>query len=276
MSAFVNKLLFSIAFDPPQNSWYNTKTDVVWLPTKECKIAARLIQPCESNSAFKDAVVLFSHGNAENIGADSRGCYEYCRNLANELKIPVICYDYVGYDKFSADDHQITTETNLHSSIQAVYDYLQAQKFTKIIVVGKSIGSIPSVWLTAQTTNNLIKSLILISPLASGYSTLSISKYTGQIGILDQIFGNNLSLMSQIQVPTLFFHGKQDEIVDMRNTILLHDNLRSPWNLEKPILWGTLNHPIGHNNIETEHYTDFIDRIERHISYSFNFFSKEK
>jgi len=98
--------------------------------------------------------VLFSHGNAEDLGM----IYDWFVSLAHSLKVNVLAYEYSGNgkSKSSSDERNtvLTSEEKCYDDILAAYTYLTETLETppeKIVLYGRSLGSGPSIWLAAKT-----------------------------------------------------------------------------------------------------------------------------
>ena len=146
--------------------------------------------------------ILFSHGNAEDLGM----MYKRMKDLALVLCVNVMAYDYTGYglssveelddrdDNEFVDVHENTNRTkrnkNLNNSlnvpsenmiyrnIEAAYVYLTQTRGIpprNIILYGRSLGSGPSCYLAAKTAlmDESVGGLILHSPFLSVYKVVA-------------------------------------------------------------------------------------------------------
>ena len=87
MGGVVTKILFQ----PPRPASYTTTPHFFWLYTKlQFKIPGFFI----AHNPSPDAItLLFSHGNAEDLGM----IYDWFREVARVLNVNVMSYDYTGY-----------------------------------------------------------------------------------------------------------------------------------------------------------------------------------
>ena len=203
-----------------------------------------------------DALV-FSHGNADDIGS----CLSYCQWLATSLKVNVFVYDYVNYGHSSKGT---TSEDNLHHSIEAVYGYLTAAlkiPNEKIFLFGKSLGSIPTIWLGSRDYINILAGIILVSPLASGARIMIQGNHIPKQWMhrLDSIFGPNISYINRVRQPVYIIHGTRDDIIPIRNSYDLWDRLTP--RAQYPPLWLD----AGHNDIEYLHRSLFISCVQSYV-----------
>lgn len=89
-------------------------SDAAALPNLPADVTLPLAFPLAHRPRF---VLLFSHGNAEDIGLNK----PFCEWLSAELKVDVVTYDYVGYGLAEGEP----CEKYLYQCIDAVYAYLR-------------------------------------------------------------------------------------------------------------------------------------------------------
>lgn len=141
--------------------------------------------------------IIYSHGNAEDIGQNIE-----IFNALHNKGYGVIAYDYPGYGLSSGKP----TEASTQRAINSAWDYAIKSGISpsSIIILGRSIGTGPSVWLASQTKP---AGLILISPLKSAYSVAF--KYPIFPG---DVFPNYKRIVD-IRTPLLVIHGEMDEVI---------------------------------------------------------------
>ena len=247
-----------MACAPPKPSTYE-KNEMDYISTiSNEKIAVTYFvhlqgEICKTNNVDIAALsnskitVIFSHGNADDLGTASA----YCAWAAKSFGVNVVSYDYPGYGH---SDTSNFSENLLHICIYSVYLHTM-QNFIdhKLWILGKSLGSVPSIWLASQKFRNIC-GVILISPLASGVRTIcNISSFSKTPKhLLDSIFADCIEMCSCINVPVLLFHGKNDEIVPVHNAYEIFSKLQS-------IKLGVL-FDAKHNDIEVN-YPNQIQEI---------------
>jgi len=210
-------------------------------------------QKNESEWDSSKTVVLFSHGNAD----DLRCIQSYCTWLAENLNARVIAYDPPGYGFSSA---VATSELNMNSAINVVYQYLRVvlnQRSENIVLMGKSLGSVPTIDLASRVLEPL-QGIILVSPLASGSRVLLSQKSLAYVPEwltvqMDCCFAPSVYKMGAISSPVLFIHGLADHVVSVDNTYALSKAL-SPKYLHKPLFLTQ----AGHNNMEERYADQFL------------------
>jgi len=154
--------------------------------------------------------IIYSHGNAEDIGQNMDIFMEW-----HDAGFGVIAYDYPGYGLSPG----ISTETTTEESIKRVWDYAVAAGIppSSLVIIGRSIGSGPSVWLASSVDP---AGLILISPLKSAFTTaipLPFAIFPG-----DRF--PNLKRIKNIKTPLLVIHGENDRVIPASHGRAIHEN----------------------------------------------------
>lgn len=238
---------------PSRHFWlYNAHTN--------CRIPAFFIERPGAT-----ITILFSHGNAEDLGM----IYDWFNDLSRVLRCNIMAYDYTGYGKSciqpqssstssstttatSTGNHNNTTTTispteeGCYHDIEAAYNYLLNERHIlpeQIVLYGRSLGSGPSCYLAAKTAmqhQRSVAGLILQSPLLSAYRVAFNFRCT-MIG--DKF--PNIDNAPNIQCPVFIIHGTQDEVVPFWHGEDLFLSVQQQWRAKPFWVEGA-----GHNNIE--------------------------
>lgn len=190
---------------------------LVWLTTRPStssasseegiRIPALYIQ--RPKSTF---TLLYSHGNAEDLGI----LLHHLDEMSVALNVDIFAYEYPGY---SIAEGEEPSEQGCYDAIDAAYEYLSRNiNPYSIVLVGRSLGSGPTVHLASRTPH--IAGTILQSPLESGIRCVLGTCSSIALYPLD-IFCN-YAKVSNIQGPVLIFHGLADRVVPCRNGKALH------------------------------------------------------
>ncbi len=157
--------------------------------------------------------ILYSHGNGEDIG-DLHEVYElYFTNGYS-----VFAWDYRGYGTSEGR----CNEKRIYKDIEAVYQYMIVDLKIppeRIILLGRSIGSAPSIHLAAHYR---VAALITESALATAYSA-----FPG-IRIFPFDKYKNIEKITKVDCPKLFVHGQKDWIVRIKNSYALYAQAGEP------------------------------------------------
>ena len=210
-------------FQPPACS-YQSSAHTVMIPVENSRQIAAYYLPPVNPDAF---LVLYSHGNAEDIGQlrDFIQAY-YLQGFG------ILAYDYRGYGLSDG----VASEQNSYRDIEAAWQYLTIHEHiapSRIIIHGRSVGCGPSVWLAARHTP---AGVILESPFVSAYRVMT------RIPILPFDKFNNLARIKDIHSRLLVIHGRDDRVVPFWHGQALYDAANDP----KQHYW--VDHS-GHNNL---------------------------
>src|SRR5687767_9516239 len=171
--------------------------------------------------------ILFSHGNAEDLGTLTPELEDL-----RALGFAVLAYDYHGYGTSGGQ----ATEQNAYEDIDAAYNYLtQVLKVPsdRIIAHGRSLGGAVAIDLASRKPlGGLIVESSFVSAfrVVTGYRIFPFDKF------------RNADKIKEVRCPLLIIHGRQDEVIPF-------------WHGER--LFGIANDPktnlwvdgAGHNNL---------------------------
>ena len=200
-------------------SWYiNQNLDKSKSYTKDNLTGDAQLQPNNEN------VILFLHGNAQNMSYHLPSIEWIIKSGFN-----VMTFDYPGFG-FSEG----TPNFNLSfEGIESVFEYLiEVKKIKKIIVYGQSLGGAFAVYSVSNTKYiNYVYGLITEGAF-SDYREVTIDvlkKVYFPFGLRDLLsltINNKFSpikFVSKIQIPKLYIHGKDDNIVSFYHSQKLFD-----------------------------------------------------
>lgn len=193
---------------------------------------------CERRSSRRcDKVVLYFHGNAENI-FQIRADME---QLSAELSATVVYYDYAGYGLSTGT----STEEGTYSDALEMYDFVLTNYAggdpSRIILIGRSLGSAPAVHTAMQRPGFSL--LVLISALSSVMQTRPSLNFRFLNGY--DMFRNSQDIQ-YINQPILLFHGMQDKVVPCWHSTKLYNLARN--SKSKLCLFKH----AGHNNLDVK------------------------
>jgi len=183
--------------------------------------------------------ILFSHGNAEDIGFSDSISDDFVKK-----GFAVLVYDYRGYGTSEGKP----TEENAYQDIDAAYEYLTNELKIppeKVIAHGRSLGGAVAVDLASRKK---VGGLIVESSFVSAFRFLT--KYP--LTPFDKF--RNLAKIKNVRSPVLFIHGQKDELIPI-------------WHSEK--LFAEANEPkfsywideAGHNNVYQIGGKSYLQRI---------------
>lgn len=224
-------------FLPPPPSYDARGLPVTQLRTEDGASIATLYLP----NPAATYTLLFSHGNAEDLG-----------HLAPFLEalraagFAVLAYDYRGYGLSSGG---FPGERSSYRDQAAVYRYAtQELKIppSRLILHGRSVGSGPAIDLAARAP---VAGLIVESAFVSAYRVMT------RWPLLPFDKFPNLRKLRRVQCPVFVIHGRQDEIV-------------APWHGQK--LFAVAPEPkhawwvegAGHNDLAMVAGQEYLRRLQ--------------
>lgn len=186
-------------------------------------------------------VILFAHGNAEDIGA-----YQFLQAACIQRGWGFLAYDYPGYGISPGEPN----EESVYATAEAAWHHLATEleiRPQNIILMGRSVGSGPTTYLAGR---HECGGVVLISPFLSAFRTVTrIPLFPGDL------FDNQMNL-SGSQSPLLVFHGENDEVIPHRQGQKLWENSDSP---DKSFV--SLPR-AGHNDIFARHLETILATLE--------------
>ena len=199
-----------ILFPAPKNPGYNNDESVFFLKTTN---DGRIACKHWISEKPKGLTILYSHGNAEDIGRVEDFLQTW---LADGWSVFV--YDYPGYGHSSGKP----SEHGCYDAIDAAYEHL-SQKLElpsdKIVVWGRSLGTGPSCYLAEREK---FGGLILETPFITAYRTVT------ETTVLPWDRFRNIQRAPKIQNKSLVIHGHEDEIVPFRHGKKVFNALPEP------------------------------------------------
>jgi len=237
----------SLLFQPPPPSRLK-ESKLIWLNTSRGeRIPATFI-----STPGATHTILYSHANAEDLG----NIYPWCKFIVRALRVNLMAYDYSGYGLSSGDP----SEENCYADISAVYDYLIKEKKippSKIILYGRSLGSGPSCFLAAKSSDDgaSVGGLILHAPFLSIYRVVIDSGCT-----LPGDKFPNLEFAPNISCPIFLMHGTKDNIVPFWHSERLNELFKEKCRTKPFFIKG-----MGHNQIHSVLRPVLIRRLRQFL-----------
>ena len=231
----------------PQPADYADSPDLIKLQSGNGRhITARyLVNP------DAEYTVLYSHGNAEDLGDLGYLLEEY-----RDHGFSVLAYDYSGYGTSEG------TPSCKHAceDADAALAYLAAHEeipLDRIIIHGRSVGGGPALYLAEK---NDIAGLIIESSFVTAFRVIT------RIPLLPFDKFRNASRIDKVGCPVLVIHSREDEVIPFWHGMTLYGRAQEP----KQYCWldeATHNHiPTGSQQIIWEAITSFAESIKRSVS----------
>lgn len=193
--------------------------------------------------------LLFSHGNAEDLGDAS----DYLEELRDH-GYSVFAYDYHGYGTSEGSP----SEKNAYLDVQAAYDYLVRELKTppdRIIALGRSVGAGAAIDLASK---NPLAGLIVESAFATAFRVVT------HVALFPFDKFRNIDKIGKVRCPVLVMHGENDEIVAFWHGRKLFEKANEP----KSRLWVP---GAGHNDLMIaagQRYWEAIEQFTKTLGQS--------
>ena len=213
-----------LIFLPPVSSYPAGRLPIVLVPADDgARIATLHLR--NPGAAF---TILFSHGNAEDLGHLS-----YLLEQMHRTGFSVLAYDYRGYGLSTGGP---PTAEAAYRDLQAVYrhavEHLEIPP-ERLIVLGRSVGSGPATELAAREP---VGGLVIESGFVSAFRVVT------RVQILPFDKFPNLRHIREVKCPVLVIHGTEDEVIPLSHGQRLFDAAPQP----KQALWVE---NAGHNDL---------------------------
>ncbi len=192
-----------------------------------------------------NALILFLHGNAENISTHSAAVYWLTRH-----QYDVFIFDYRGYGLSQGQPQLDGAINDIYHAMDYARNHYPADK--KIFLIGQSLGASLGIYSLSRRPQG-IDGAVFVSPfsdyreiardmLASSWLTwglqwplsLTISNRYRPLDAVDQL----------PQIPLLYLYSEQDEIIHPRHVLALYQQSKSPKFIAR--LEGNHSNLFGH------------------------------
>lgn len=225
MSTFVDRLVFPAP--APTYTKETFKKHLCWIPWNEAVSPSRVDDeryaegiPCMWLPAPRAAgVILFCHGNAEDLGM----CFPFVRHMRDQFKMNVLAVEYPGYGLLhGVPVCEAALKEVALTAFRFVLDELKVA-YEQIILFGRSVGSGPTVYLASRFP---VGGLILVAAFASVKEAAKSLVGTLIAQVLEERFPN-IALIGNVSCPTLFIHGEKDSLVPPSHSVALFKSCRA-------------------------------------------------
>ena len=187
--------------------------------------AMRIVRTVTSDSGDDKAngqyFVVYAHGNACDVG----DCVSEATKIAVGLKAHVIIPEFPGYGVVDGVAHEQNVNAILKATVKYVVKFLHAPQ-SRIIVLGRSIGTGPATWLARLMSiqGGPPAALILHSPYTSIRAIAKV--YVGAASYLLADRWNTERNVVDVACPVLLIHGDLDEIIPHSHSFQLAQTVK--------------------------------------------------
>jgi abhydrolase domain-containing protein 17 len=192
-------------------------------------------------NAAAQFTLLFSHGNAEDLGADLP-----LLDIYRRAGFAVFAYDFRGYG--TSEGH--SSEPGVYADAEAAYKALTTQlkvSPSRIISIGRSLGSAAAIHISGT---HPVAGLVVEAPFLSAFRVLT------RVQLLPWDKFNNAAKIRHVRVPVLIIQGDADEVVQFRHGQRLFEIANEP----KRKLWI---HGAHHNDVLFTATDEYIEALKQ-------------
>jgi fermentation-respiration switch protein FrsA (DUF1100 family) len=219
----------------PQQSFYQNDASVLKLNTVTGeKISARYYP--NPQAAY---TILFSHGNAEDLGTND----SFLKELRDD-GFAVFAYDYRGYGTSDGSP----SEANSYADADLAYEYVTNElniPSERLILHGRSLGAAVSIDLASRQNAG---GLIVESGFTSAFRVLT------KVKVMPFDKFDSIKKIPAISCPILFIHGKVDRLIPFHHAESLFAAATAP----KYFLWIDA---AGHNDVAAKDRSAYFGAI---------------
>lgn len=219
------------------------KYEEIILRTKDSVNISAWYVPAENERG----VLLFCHGNAGNISHRLDSI-----RIFHDLKLSVLIFDYRGYGKSEGSP----MEKGTYLDAESAWEYLVNVKKVhpgKIILFGRSLGSA----VAAELALRHKAAGVIIESGFESIPALGAKFYPYlPVRLISRFKYETINKIDKIDMPKLFIHSLQDEIIPYEHGIALFKRAREP----KEFLQITGSHNEGFL-MSGKIYTDGLNRF---------------
>ncbi len=207
-------------------------------------------------SISTDTVIVYCHGNAANMDV----YYPRVQMLyysGGKSRYGVLMMDYRGFGLSTGDP----SESSLLTDVDACISWLKERGLTedRLIMYGFSLGSVPSVYLSAYPRSLRPHKLMLEAPIgsintmASNGSTLSMPA-----SFFADLFTNNIEEIKKVDQDLFWIHGEKDGFLNFTtHGEAIYNNHKGEYKIAVPVQNG--DHGDTPFRLGEEKYMDFVN-----------------
>ena len=169
-----------------------------------------------------DTVILYTHGQAKHMDNYwSRA--KLLANISSKNQYGVLMMDYRGFGMSEGE----SSEQGLFDDVEVCIDWLKDKgaQPQNTFYYAYSLGCIPAIEMAAHKTDFTPAKLMIESPLASVENlTQSSTLINVDSKFVTTLEFNNAETIKDVNVPLLWFHGREDTYIELSNGQLVYDN----------------------------------------------------
>lgn len=191
-------------------------------------------------------IIIYSHGSYTNI----QYAYESIKIKSDELQIPIILYDYLGFG-ISED---VPNEKNCYKSLESVMEIYENYN---ILLVGHSLGT--GVIIDYAFKHKWKNHVVLLSPFKNIFE--SLADITG-LPLYTVIFPfDNYTKMEYLICDVSVIYGSGDEYILPKRSLELYDKCTESCLRKCSYYSVDCGHTDVLRHVPTEYFQNFLSKI---------------
>lgn len=218
----------------------------------------------QGDTARQGWLVLYSHGNAEDLGSVE----PLLEQLADRTGATFASYDYAGYGASEGTP----SESAVLEDARAVAEAMVREGFprSKTVLLGRSLGSGPTCFLASEAfkSGDPYRGVFLQSPFLSAFRVVLPSSMHWMSVPGDKFTNYERVRRGGFGCPVRVIHGEKDEVIDVQHGRSLARAVE-----ERHRVPPTFVPDAGHNDVEHVlkrtgkpihvHLLEFLDLVEK-------------
>lgn len=247
----MGNLIAGTLFQPPSTT-YTDDSNLIWLETRRGNTI-----PAFFINRSAPITILFSHGNAEDLG----GILRYFNYFGDKIHANIFAYDYSGYGLSTGEP----SEEDLYADSEAAYMYVRdvlRVSWDRIVLFGRSLGSAASTHIASLTP---VRGVILQCPMLSVYRIAYKLRCTLPG---DKLV--NIDRLKKVQAPMLIIHGTNDEVVPFWHGVKVFESRNDRFHSDCYWVQGGM-----HNDVEFQDKDKFLFHLNSFLDKLINFVPSE-
>jgi len=182
-------------------------------------------------------------------------------DISIQFKIDIISYDYSGYGQSQGTYN----EEAISKDIEEVGEFILKDlsiRAEQLLLMGYSLGSVPTIHLALLPQFINVKGIILISPL----SGVRIMNQQSDISNIHQKVVYDIAKIIDIRSPIFLVHGLKDDVIPYKNSVELSKkiNLVFKWFPKK----------AGHSDMFTKYRSKLYAKLKLFFEHLTSFYEK--
>ncbi len=207
----------------------------------------------DQDAIATDTVFLYNHGNTGHMDLYWQRA-KLLANVGGKNRFGVLMIDYSGFGLSEGDP----TEENLYEDVNNAILWLEDMGLSsdRFMMYGFSLGTAPTCELTSNPRSLSPNKIMLEAPFASAEVMVQDGSQLSMPGsFITNLAIDNAEEIKNIQQPLLWFHGEEDDFVNIGHGELVYENHSGDYKIAVRIPGanhGTCPQTLGFENYKSQ------------------------